>query len=121
MFPNAKEIPSPYYAEPVVVDQAQSLALHLYQDLPGRIPRDISKESNELVDAVRTALASSYEAWLQRGGNASREGHENPMPSAGDVHLDGGDNEPLPTKQFHSPLTFMQLMRSAQQVVVDKK
>lgn len=93
MFPNAKEIPSPYYAEPVVVDQAQSLALHLYQDLPGRIPRDISKESNELVDAVRTALASSYEAWLRRGGYASREGHENPMPSAGDVHLDGGDNE----------------------------
>lgn len=94
MFPNAKEIPSPYYAEPVVVDQAQSLVLHLYKDLPGRILREISKEQ-ELVDMVRTSLRLSYENWLQQGGCTSREVHENPMTSAGDVHLDGGDNENL--------------------------
>jgi hypothetical protein len=91
MFPNAKEIPSPYYTEPVVVDQAQSLALHLYKDLPGRILREISNE-HELVDVVRTSLKLSYENWLQQGGCASREVPENPMTSAGDVHLDGGDN-----------------------------
>jgi tetratricopeptide (TPR) repeat protein len=93
MFPNAKEIPSPYYAKPVAVDQAQSLALHLYKDLPGRILRDISKEPYELVEVVRTSLEASYENWLQQGGCASREVHENPMTSAGDVYLDGGDNE----------------------------
>jgi tetratricopeptide (TPR) repeat protein len=82
MFPNAKEIPSPYYAEPVVVDQAQSLALHLYKDLPGRVLRDISKEPYELMDVVRTALALSYETWLQQRGYASR-----------DVRLDDSDNE----------------------------
>src|SRR6201996_2708768 len=82
MFPNAKEIPSPYYTEPVVVDQAQSLALHLYKDLPGRILRDISKEPYELMDVVRTALALSYESWLQQGGYAPR-----------DVRLDDSDNE----------------------------
>jgi tetratricopeptide (TPR) repeat protein len=82
MFPDAKEIPSPYYTEPVVVDQAQSLALHLYKDLPGRILRDISKDPYELMDVVRTALALSYETWLQQGGYTSR-----------DVRLDGSDNE----------------------------
>src|SRR5271156_626163 len=92
MFPNAKEIPSPYYAEPVVVDRAQSLALHLYKDLPGRILRHSWKEPHELVDVVRTSLKLSYENWLQQGGCASQEVHENPMTSAGDVHLDGGDN-----------------------------
>src|SRR5947209_13511531 len=93
MFPNAKEIPSPYYAEPVVVDQAQSLALHLYKDLPGRILRDISKEPHGLMDVVRTALALSYDTWLQQGGYASQDVHENPMTSVGNVHLDGSDNE----------------------------
>ena len=93
MFPNAKEIPSPYYAEPVVVDQAQSLALHLYKDLPGRILRESWKELHELVDVVRTSLKLGYENWLQQGGCASQEVHENPMTSTEDVHLDGGDNE----------------------------
>ena len=93
MFPNAKEIPSPYYAEPVVADWAQSLALHLYKDLPGRILRHSWKEPHELVDVVRTSLKLSYENWLQQGSCASQEVHENPMTSAGDVHLDGGDNE----------------------------
>jgi tetratricopeptide (TPR) repeat protein len=93
MFPNAKEIPSPYYADPVVVDQAQSLTLHLYKDLPGRILRDIPQEPHELVDVIRTSLTLSYETWLQQGGCVSQEVHENSMMSAGDVHLDGGDNE----------------------------
>ena len=97
MFPNAKEVPSPYYAEPVVVNQAQSLVLHLYEDLPGRILQDISTEPHELVDVVRTSLASSYETWLQQGGYAPQEAHESPMTSAGGEHLDGGDNETLIT------------------------
>src|SRR3954447_7374660 len=93
MFPNAKEIPSPYYAEPVVVDQAQSLARHLYKDLPARMLQDISKEPHELLDVIRTSLALSYENWLRQGGYASQELHENAMTSAGIVPIDGGDNE----------------------------
>jgi len=89
MFPNAKEIPSPYYAEPVAVDRAQSLALHLYNDLPGRILRESWKEAHELLDVIRTSLKLSCENWLQQGGCASWEVHENPMMNAGD----GGDHD----------------------------
>ena len=45
------------------------------------------------MDVVRTSLKLSYENWLQQEGRASQEVHENPVTSAGDVHLDGGDNE----------------------------
>jgi hypothetical protein len=78
LFPNAKDLPSPYYLEPAVPPDvaAQSLAYHLYNDLPDRILREISEHHGsdnalyirgKLVNrVVRKSLSSGYRYWLHK-------------------------------------------------------
>jgi tetratricopeptide (TPR) repeat protein len=96
LFPNAKDLPSPYYLEPAVPPDvaAQSLACHLYNDLPDRILREISEHhgsdhalymEGKLVNCVvRKSLSAGYKDWLHKQDWPISK----PSAASVDTHLD---------------------------------